>query len=133
MRATAGVVFSARIHHACRLPERAHTAEAAGWLRHRHDDGQGADDLHVEGEEVTQEEEEQLQGQQHRARVVSEEEGNIKLNNQDGSPARNGMEDVAEQRGTERALQAVAAGQQLPYKPVERGRPRLAGTRYDRS
>jgi len=64
---------------------------------------------------------------------VSEEEGNVELQNQDGSPVRNGMEDVAEQRGTERALQAVAAGQQHAYKRVGRRRSPalLAGTCHD--
>jgi len=51
------------------LPEHAHAVEAAGWLCRRHHDSQGADDLHIEREEVAQEEDEQLHGQQHRARV----------------------------------------------------------------
>jgi hypothetical protein len=71
-RITAGVVLTLLCRDPPRLPERARTVEAAGWLCHRHYDGQGADDLHVEGEDAAQEEKEKLHG--HIARV-SEVEG----------------------------------------------------------
>ena len=120
-------------HEPPRLPERARTLEAAGRLRRCDHDGHGADELDVEGEEVAQQEEEELHGEHHRAHVP-EVEAHVKRPHEDGPPARDNVQGAAEHRGAERAPHPTAAGGGRLLaccQRVGRRRTPLAGARGD--
>ena len=64
---------------------------------------QTADELDVEGEEVAQQEEEELHGEHHRAHVP-EVEAHVKRPHEDAPPARDNVQGAAEHRGAEREI-----------------------------